>query len=272
MRQIREEVAQSHCQRGGWKSFPPQLGIKYLRSRKTSRSNSVPCITETNGLGKLAMSSISNTKPAPASPPSKPIDVLQTQSSLLYTNLHPVLLLSLLLFSFKTLVADPVNTLLGLVPTIAILQAIYCVLCLPSAGQTPPTAPKAGQKRKPAKPAQDIWARVVVRESNPRSPIQTLTNRIACVSLSRPHVHTLGASIIHHSHPFWRTSHNPPTTHAPSRPSPRRSHDTAAILCSWIRYKDLVEDCQFAIACRRSLWNESGRMFRIMDRCNTYPA
>lgn len=94
--------------------------------------------------------------------PAKPIDVQQTQLSLLYANLHPILLLSILLFSFRTLVEDPVNTLLGLAPTIATLQAVYCVLCLPLPGQTSVPTPKPGQKKKAAKPAQDIWAKIVV--------------------------------------------------------------------------------------------------------------
>lgn len=103
-----------------------------------------------------------NAKAAAPVPISKPIDIVQTQFSLLYANLHPVLLLSILLFGFRTLVEDPVNTLLGLAPTITILQAVYCVLCLPSTGQTPAPTPKPGQKKKAAKPVQDVWAKVVV--------------------------------------------------------------------------------------------------------------
>lgn len=103
-----------------------------------------------------------NAKASAPVPSSKPVDILQSQLSLLYANLHPILLLSILLFSFRTLVDDPVNTLLGLAPTLAILQALYCVLCLPSTGQTPAPTLKPGQKKKAAKPAQDMWAKVVV--------------------------------------------------------------------------------------------------------------
>ncbi|KAI7218904.1 hypothetical protein KC333_g3283 [Hortaea werneckii] len=99
--------------------------------------------------------------PAFASPPSKPVDILSSQTSQLYSNLHPILLSSILAFSFKTLVHDPVNTLLGLAPTIAILQALYCVICLPSTGQTPPPVRKPGEKKKPQKAGQDIWAKIV---------------------------------------------------------------------------------------------------------------
>ena len=109
-------------------------------------------------------SSPSNAKAVAPIMPAKPIDVLQNQYALLYANLHPILLLSILLFSFRTLVEDPVNTLLGLAPTIATIQSIYCVLSLPPKGQTLTSAPKPGQKKKSQKPAQDIWAKIVVRE------------------------------------------------------------------------------------------------------------
>lgn len=91
------------------------------------------------------------------------VDVLPDNASQFYANLHPVLLLSLIPFSFKSLVNDPVNTLLGLAPAVLLVQAIYCVVCLPSSGQNPPTKSKPGEKRKPAKPAQDIWSKIVVR-------------------------------------------------------------------------------------------------------------
>ena len=109
-------------------------------------------------------SSPSNAKGGAPIPPAKPIDVLQNQYALLYANLHPILLLSVLFFSFRTLVEDPVNTLLGLAPTIAIIQAVYCVLSLPPKGQTAASNTKPGQKKKPQKPAQDVWAKIVVRE------------------------------------------------------------------------------------------------------------
>jgi GPI ethanolamine phosphate transferase 2/3 subunit F len=109
-------------------------------------------------------SSSSNTKAAAPIPPSKPIDILQNQYALFYANLHPIVLLSILLFSFRTLVEDPVNTLLGLAPTITILQAVYCVLSLPPKGQTAASSTKPGQKKKAQKPGQDIWAKIVVCE------------------------------------------------------------------------------------------------------------
>lgn len=110
------------------------------------------------------MSSTANAKQAPVAVPLKPVDILQTQTAQSYAHLHPILLLSGLLLSFRSLVQDPVNTLLGLAPTVTILQAVYCVLCLPIPGQ----AAKAGQKKKVSKQSQDIWSKIVVCTSSAR--------------------------------------------------------------------------------------------------------
>ncbi|TKA66836.1 hypothetical protein B0A55_08820 [Friedmanniomyces simplex] len=101
------------------------------------------------------------TKPDAAQLPTKSIDILQTQPSLFFANLQPILLLGTLLFSFRSLVANPVTTLLGLAPTTAIVQTIYCVVCLPSTDDTAPPATKPGQKKKPQKQGQDVWAKVI---------------------------------------------------------------------------------------------------------------
>jgi GPI ethanolamine phosphate transferase 2/3 subunit F len=95
-------------------------------------------------------------------PQSKPVELLSDQASLLYANLQPIFLISILLFSFKTLVQDPVNTLLGLAPTLVIIQVLYCILCLPISGKAPTAALKPGQKKKQPNTSQDIWSRIVV--------------------------------------------------------------------------------------------------------------
>lgn len=93
----------------------------------------------------------------------KPVALLQDQASLLVRNLQPILLLSLLPVFFTRLVQDPASILLALAPTVALVQAAYCVCCLPSTGQSvTPAALKPGQKKKAAKPAQDWGARLVV--------------------------------------------------------------------------------------------------------------
>jgi phosphatidylinositol glycan class F len=107
-------------------------------------------------------STTANAKPSQAATAGKPVDVLSGQAAQLFANLHPVLLLSLVPISFTSLVRDPVSTLLGLAPTTLLLQALYCVVCLPSTGQVPPPKIKPGQKAKPVKSSPDIWARLVV--------------------------------------------------------------------------------------------------------------
>jgi phosphatidylinositol glycan class F len=117
----------------------------------------------------------SNTSAQPAATPAAassasaaagitPTEVLTTPESRFYTNLHPVLLLAILIAAFRSLVADPINTLLALAPTLAILQAAYCILCLPSSGNAPAASLKPGQKKKKVpKPPQDLAAKIVVR-------------------------------------------------------------------------------------------------------------
>nr|POF08190.1 glycosylphosphatidylinositol anchor biosynthesis protein 11 [Quercus suber] len=131
--------------------------------------------------GPSAMSAASSSAAAAAPPPpSKPIDLLSGQYSFSYSNLHPVLLLSLLAVSFPRLVADPVSTLLGLAPTVVLLQAGYCIVCLPSLGRPLPPAAASSSSSKPRpkpKPSRtasdDLWARVVVRLSRPIPPLST---------------------------------------------------------------------------------------------------
>jgi GPI ethanolamine phosphate transferase 2/3 subunit F len=125
--------------------------------------------------------------PCAEAPSPKPTELLQTQWSTLYANLHPVLLLSILLVNFKTLVNGPVNALLALAPITGALQAAYCILCLPSTGQNPPSSkPGQGQKKSSAgksskkgaggQQGQDIWARIIVRTPHPSPSCFLQTN------------------------------------------------------------------------------------------------
>ena len=98
----------------------------------------------------------------PTLPAGKAVDILQTSAAQLFTHLHPILLFAVVPISFGSLVADPVSTLLGLAPTTLVVQALYCTLCLPHVNQTTPSKPKPGQKTKPIKAEQGIWAKLVV--------------------------------------------------------------------------------------------------------------
>ncbi len=181
----------------------------------------------------VSAAAASSSKAQTVEPPAKPVEILQEQYSLIYANLHPVFLLSILLVNFRSLIQDPVVTLLGLAPTVTILQAIYCVLCLPSAGQVPFAAPKPGQKKKAAKPAQDIWAKIVV--SHPvRMPFkQSLITIAAMLPLFAIDALPLDAAALHLRHPVWRTTHNASTAHHPAKPTPGTAHDPSTVLCTW---------------------------------------
>ncbi|CZT22782.1 related to GPI-anchor biosynthesis protein PIG-F [Ramularia collo-cygni] len=94
----------------------------------------------------------------------KPVAILPDQISLLVRNLQPILLISLLPVFFNRLVQDPASTLLALAPTVALIQALYCICCLPSTGQSvsSSTTTKPGQKKKTTgKHTQDLAARLV---------------------------------------------------------------------------------------------------------------
>ena len=211
-------------------------------------------------------SSPSNAKGVAPIPPAKAIDVLQNQYALLYANLHPVLLLSILFFSFRTLVEDPVNTLLGLAPTIAIIQAVYCVLSLPPKGQTPTSTPKPGQKKKSQRAAQDIWAKIVVCKEGVTSMDFELMLFPAGVLVAPFDALPLSAVIIHHPHPLRRATHHTPSSHGPTCPPSRTVDDATTFLRAWARDTNMVKNCQPPTPCGRVIWAELGRLCWLVDR------
>lgn len=83
-------------------------------------------------------------------PTSQTIPLLPTETARVYTHLHPALLLGALYIIFLRLVEDPVTTLLWAVPPLAVLQSLYCAICLPpsSGSSTPPPASSKTPKKK----------------------------------------------------------------------------------------------------------------------------
>lgn len=69
-------------------------------------------------------------------PRSLPIKHLDNDIAKLYTHIHSVLVLSSYIFSFQSVVANPVRSLYILLLPLSILQVAYVVLCLPPAGIT----------------------------------------------------------------------------------------------------------------------------------------
>ncbi len=106
---------------------------------------------------------------ATAKPPvstAAPIEPLHNDTARLYTYLHPILLLSLYSYSFSSLVADPVSTLLNSIAPLAILQVIFVVTCLPPTGGTPTIKKqKPGEKKVkvPGKLESGLNVKIVVR-------------------------------------------------------------------------------------------------------------
>lgn len=100
---------------------------------------------------------------------SLPINILDNDIARIYTHIHPVLVLSLYAFSFKSIVADPVPTLLNGVIPITALQVTYAIICLPptSAGSrsSPSSEKTKGGKKKAAKDEGGVGAKLVVRQA-----------------------------------------------------------------------------------------------------------
>jgi hypothetical protein len=201
------------------------------------------------------MSTPTPSKPAMASKspsaPSKPIEIFQTQPSQLIANLHPILLLSVLIFSFKSLVNDPVNTLIGIAPTIALVQAIYCVVCLPSTGQAPPPPLKPGQKRKAASFTQDLGAKVVVCSWLDGASWGMCTDWcLAGVHLPCPDHYAVRADTLYYSYPLWRTAYDSCTTYTPTCHTSCAAHHAPALLRARLEHYDLDADRGLTITYR----------------------
>ncbi|KAL6230114.1 hypothetical protein BDW75DRAFT_223490 [Aspergillus navahoensis] len=82
----------------------------------------------------------SNPKPQPSQPP---VSILPTQFARAYALSHPALLLSLVAYRFPSVIENPIAELLGNIPYLVGLQAVYVMGCLPPAGSEKDT-PGAG--------------------------------------------------------------------------------------------------------------------------------
>ncbi|KAL4991893.1 GPI biosynthesis protein family Pig-F-domain-containing protein [Aspergillus falconensis] len=81
-----------------------------------------------------------NPKPQPSQPP---VSILPTQFARVYALAHPALLLSLVAYRFPSVIENPISELLGNIPYLVGLQAVYVMGCLPPAGSEKDT-PGAG--------------------------------------------------------------------------------------------------------------------------------
>jgi len=91
---------------------------------------------------------------------SQPVELLPTDLARIFTNVHPVLLLSAYYLRFPALVADPVTTLLQSLPILAVLQIAYATCCLPPTGSGTSSKPikkaKPGAKKMDTSPSKAI--------------------------------------------------------------------------------------------------------------------
>ncbi|OCL06059.1 glycosylphosphatidylinositol anchor biosynthesis protein 11 [Glonium stellatum] len=104
------------------------------------------------------------TKPPKARPTASTVDILNNDTARIYTHIHPILVLSLYVFRFKPIVADPVPTLLNTLILLGILQVAYVSVCLPATGTaSTPSVVKPGARKKPgpSKLESNVQGRII---------------------------------------------------------------------------------------------------------------
>jgi len=166
---------------------------------------------------------------------SSPIEPLPTDLARIVTHIQPVLLLSAYYLRFPSLVSDPVASLLvGLIP-LTIVQATYCVVCLPPTGTTT-GAVKRTQKGKRRR--MDSQLRMWWCAPNLYTPlVDCMANfcLTAADPLPRPHP-PLNSPPLCSPSPIRRAPDNSPPTHAPIIRSPSTASHFSACLRSRRRF------------------------------------
>jgi phosphatidylinositol glycan class F len=77
-----------------------------------------------------------------------PIEHLKNDTARIYTHLHPFVILSIYVYKFQDIVADPVPALLSILAPLAVLQIAFVAICLPPTGETPKVKKsKPGEKK-----------------------------------------------------------------------------------------------------------------------------
>ncbi|KAF2200364.1 hypothetical protein GQ43DRAFT_77180 [Delitschia confertaspora ATCC 74209] len=130
-----------------------------------------------------------------------PIDVLHKDTAKLYTHIHPILLLSLYVFQFKSIVADPVPALVNTLIALGVLQIAYVSICLPPTGgsATPAPVARAGGKKKtaPGKLESGIQGKIIpaflslLLSTLAGTPVLAITLVLFGAPLTTHHAHTV---------------------------------------------------------------------------------
>ena len=95
-----------------------------------------PSPSRVGGHSRSASSStnyLSTQAPTPK-PSAPPVNIFPSPAARLYSYVHPVLLVTVYVASFPSLVADPITKLLNDLPLLSVLQIAYVMVCLPPAG------------------------------------------------------------------------------------------------------------------------------------------
>ncbi|KAF2873776.1 glycosylphosphatidylinositol anchor biosynthesis protein 11 [Massariosphaeria phaeospora] len=133
-------------------------------------------------------------------PPATAIDILNNDTARLYTHIHPILVLSLYAFQFRSIVADPVPALTSTLIPLSILQVAYVALCLPPTGTAVPTEKKKpGEKKKqaPGKLESGVNGKIIpaflslVLSALAATPLVTVTLILFGAPISTHHAHTV---------------------------------------------------------------------------------
>lgn len=105
-----------------------------LPHQRDTRAKPSSCISR-----RIPVHQHDKSQPPPAmsqeshTPPTRtgPITILDSDTAKLYTHIHPVLILALYTYKFRSIVADPVPALSQTLVGLSVLQIAFAAICLP---------------------------------------------------------------------------------------------------------------------------------------------
>ncbi|KAI9652331.1 MAG: Glycosylphosphatidylinositol (GPI) anchor assembly protein [Alyxoria varia] len=186
----------------------------------TSASSKSPTTSQT--ATEVSPNDPTSTKPSEALPYLHPTIPLPSTASHTFTHIHTALILALLYSCFSATVADPISSLTQLLLPVALLQGLWCGVCLPScrngdhgssgATETAGT-PAARKKGATGKSAGASGGNVTASSTTITGKIvPTLLSLILSLTLSTPPLYILavlhGAPLTtHHAHTGLLAAH-----------------------------------------------------------------
>ncbi|KAH7083807.1 glycosylphosphatidylinositol anchor biosynthesis protein 11 [Paraphoma chrysanthemicola] len=137
-------------------------------------------------------------KPKPTT--ATPISPLPNDIARTYTHIHPLIILSLYVYKFPSIVADPVPALTSILAPLAVLQIAFVALCLPPTGETPKVRKvKPGEKKRhvPGRVESGVNGSIVpaflslILAALAATPLLTATLVLFGAPATTHHLHTL---------------------------------------------------------------------------------